>query len=201
MEAINKPDLPIVVQEDMFKKRGTASQDTIHRFPDFPTKQQLSNAQLIYTKEPQLFADNMLLVTGEIPRTANFEKGFLYHKSLEGGLWKPDPLVLDDRAIALKVKGRGLVIISGCAHAGIINTVRYAQEMTGCGDVYAVLGGFHLAGKENEDRIVQTVKELKRINPKRIVPSHCTGWRGKHAIARAFPDAFIECSVGNKYSF
>jgi 7,8-dihydropterin-6-yl-methyl-4-(beta-D-ribofuranosyl)aminobenzene 5'-phosphate synthase len=64
-----------------------------------------------------------------------------------------------------------------------------------------VLGGFHLAGKENESKIEQTVIELKQINPKRIVPSHCTGWRGLFAIANALPDAFVFNSVGNLYTF
>jgi 7,8-dihydropterin-6-yl-methyl-4-(beta-D-ribofuranosyl)aminobenzene 5'-phosphate synthase len=64
-----------------------------------------------------------------------------------------------------------------------------------------VIGGFHLAGKENEMRIDQTVKELMRINPKLIVPSHCTGWKGISAIAKSFPDAFVHNSVGNLYKF
>jgi 7,8-dihydropterin-6-yl-methyl-4-(beta-D-ribofuranosyl)aminobenzene 5'-phosphate synthase len=62
-----------------------------------------------------------------------------------------------------------------------------------------VLGGFHLAGKENEGRIDQTVKELKMINPKWIIPSHCTGWRAMSAIAEAMPEAFVWNSVGNLY--
>jgi 7,8-dihydropterin-6-yl-methyl-4-(beta-D-ribofuranosyl)aminobenzene 5'-phosphate synthase len=61
------------------------------------------------------------------------------------------------------------------------------------------MGGFHLAGKENESRIAQTAKELGRISPKLIVPSHCTGWRGMHAIAEVLPMAFVWNSVGNLY--
>ena len=185
----------------MFKARGTGKQDAIHIYPTFPTTEQLSSAQLIFTKQPQLFVNDMLLVTGEIPRETSFERGFLQHKALESGSWKPDPWILDDRAIALRVKGKGLVVVSGCAHAGIINTVQYIQKITKVTDVYAVLGGFHLAGKENENRIKQTVKELKRINPKLIVPSHCTGWRGICAIANVMPNAFVWNSVGNLYKF
>jgi 7,8-dihydropterin-6-yl-methyl-4-(beta-D-ribofuranosyl)aminobenzene 5'-phosphate synthase len=94
-----------------------------------------------------------------------------------------------------------LVVVSGCAHAGIINTITYAQRITGITNVYAVLGGFHLAGRENENRIEQTVKELKRISPKLIVPSHCTGWRGMCAIANVMPNAFVWNSVGGLYKF
>ena len=201
LKAVDNANLPLIVHEDMFKIRGTASKDTMHIFPSFPTKEKLSSAQIISTKQPQLFVNDLLLVTGEIPRDTTFETGFASHKTLSAKGWKADPWILDDRAIAIQVKGKGLVVVSGCAHAGIINTVRYIQKITEDSDVYAVLGGFHLAGKQNEDRIKQTVEELVRINPKRIVPSHCTGWRGTFAIAEALPDAFVAYSVGNLYRF
>jgi 7,8-dihydropterin-6-yl-methyl-4-(beta-D-ribofuranosyl)aminobenzene 5'-phosphate synthase len=108
-------------------------------------------------------------------------------------------LILDDRAVVFNVKGKGLVVISGCAHAGIINTISYAQRISGIFNTYAVMGGFHLAGKEYENRIDQTTKELERISPKLIVPSHCTGWRGRCAIAKVLPEAFVWNSVGNLY--
>jgi 7,8-dihydropterin-6-yl-methyl-4-(beta-D-ribofuranosyl)aminobenzene 5'-phosphate synthase len=66
-------------------------------------------------------------------------------------------------------------------------------------NIYAVIGGFHLAGKEGESRIEHTVEELRRLNPKLIVPSHCTGWRAKCAIAAAMPHTFVWNSVGNLY--
>ncbi len=200
LKAINKVNLPLIVHEDMFKTRGTAnSNGTIRTYPEFPTRKQLSSAQLINTKQPYLIDDGMILVTGEIPRETSFEKGFLQHRTLKDGIWQPDPLILDDRAVVFNVKGKGLVIISGCAHAGIINTILYAQRISGIMNTYAVMGGFHLAGKENESRIDQTVKELERISPKLIVPSHCTGWRGMCAIAKALPEAFVWNSVGNLY--
>ena len=144
-------------------------------------------------------SDDMILITGEIPRETSFEKGFMQHRALINGSWQPDPLILDDRAVVINVKGKGLVVISGCAHAGIINTLRYAQRISGTMDVYAVVGGFHLSGKESENRIELTVKELRKLNPKLVVPSHCTGWRGICAIAKALPDVFIWNSVGNMY--
>ena len=201
VKAVGKADLPVILHEDMFRRRATSEKDKVHVYPAFPTKQELSPANVVCTKQPQLFADDMLLVTGEIPRETSFEKGFPQHKSLEAGGWKPDPWILDDRAVALNLKEKGLVLVSGCAHAGIINTIRYTQKITTITDVYAVLGGFHLAGKENEGRIWQTVRDLKLINPKRIIPSHCTGWRGMYAIANALPSAFIYGSVGNLYDF
>jgi 7,8-dihydropterin-6-yl-methyl-4-(beta-D-ribofuranosyl)aminobenzene 5'-phosphate synthase len=200
LNAINKVDLPLITHEDMFKTRGMTSSDgTIRTYSKFPDSKQLSLAKIINTKQPRLFADDTILVTGEIPRQTSFEKGFAQQKVLTNGTWQPDPFVWDDRAVVFKVKGKGLVIISGCAHAGIINTISYAKQITGITNVHAVLGGFHLAGKENEGRIDQTVKELKMINPKWIIPSHCTGWRAMSAIAEAMPEAFVWNSVGNLY--
>ena len=184
----------------MFKTRGNANTDgTIRTYPKFPAKEQLGSAQLINTKQPYLIGDGTILVTGEIPRETSFEKGYLHHRTLIDGIWQPDPLILDDRAVVFNVKGKGLVVISGCAHAGIINTILYAQRISGIINTYAVMGGFHLAGKEYENRIDQTAKELERISPKLIVPSHCTGWRGMCAIAKALPEAFVWNSVGNLY--
>ena len=201
LKIVDKENMPIIVHEDMYKTRGTASQDKIRVYPTFPTKEELKTAQLITTKEPQLFLNDLLLVTGEIPRETTFEKGFLQHKTLQGQLWKPDPLILDDRAIAIRVRGKGLVVVSGCAHSGIINSINYVQKITKLTDVQAVLGGFHLAGKENEGRIESTMRELKRISPKLIAPSHCTGWRGIYAIANAMPNAFVWNSVKHIYEF
>jgi 7,8-dihydropterin-6-yl-methyl-4-(beta-D-ribofuranosyl)aminobenzene 5'-phosphate synthase len=200
LQIINKPNLPLVLHEDMFKKRGTASSDgTIRAYPEFPTKAQLVSAQVIKTTQPYMIADGTALVTGEIPRETSFEKGYLEHQTITNGTRQPDPLILDDRAIVFNLKGKGLVVVSGCAHAGIINTIKYAQRLIGIRAVYAVVGGFHLAGGENEKRIQPTVKELEYVRPKLVVPMHCTGWRGMFAVAKALPTAFVWNSVGNLY--
>ena len=202
VKAINKVNLPIIVHEDMFETRGTRrSNGTIRRYTKFPTEAQLSPARIVRTKRPSLIADNMVCITGEIPRKTSFETGYTQHKAFVSGAWKSDPLIRDERAIAINIKGKGLVVLSGCAHAGIINTIAYAQQITGTEKVHAVMGGFHLAGKEFESRIQPTIKELQRINPKLIVPSHCTGWRAMCAIAKTFPKALVWNSVGNFYKF
>lgn len=200
LKTINKPNLPLIIHKEMLKIRGTANSDgTIRAYPEFPTEEQLSSAQIIKTKQPYLTADGMVLITGEIPRETSFEKGFLKHKSLINGTWQSDPLIMDDRALVFNVKDKGLVVVSGCAHAGIINTITYAQHVSRIRNVYAVIGGFHLAGKENENRIEPTVKRLVEINPRLVVPMHCTGWRGMLMIAKALPKAFVWNSVGILY--
>jgi len=200
VKAIGKADLPIIVHEDMFKIRGSALPNgAVRKFTDFPTEAQLSPAKVVFTKQPYLIADNMVCITGEIPRKTNYEKGYLRHRVFVGGSWQPDPLIIDERAIVINAKGKGLVVITGCAHAGIINTITYAQQITGVEQIYAVLGGFHLAGKGSEEQTEPTLNELVRSNPTLVVPSHCTGWRATSAIARVLPEAFVWNSVGNLY--
>jgi 7,8-dihydropterin-6-yl-methyl-4-(beta-D-ribofuranosyl)aminobenzene 5'-phosphate synthase len=200
VKAIGKADLPIIVHQDMFKVRGTATQSgDVAKYPPSPLGQLANQAQLIETKQPTLVADGLAAVTGEIPRVTSYERGYGKSRIFVEGQWQPDPLILDDRALVLNVKGKGLVVVSGCAHAGIINTLKYAQKITGVETVYAVMGGFHLVGKENQAQISQTVEELKKLVPKLAAPSHCTGWRAMFAIAQALPEAFVWNSVGHLY--
>jgi 7,8-dihydropterin-6-yl-methyl-4-(beta-D-ribofuranosyl)aminobenzene 5'-phosphate synthase len=202
VKAINKASLPIIVHENMFKTRGSAnSKGAVRKYPEFPTEAELSPARLVSTKQPSLTADGMVCVTGEIPRKTSFETGYTQHKAFLSGAWKSDPWIMDERAVAINIKGKGLVVLSGCAHAGIINTVNYAQQITGAAKVYAVMGGFHLSGKTFESRIQPTIEELQRINPELVVPSHCTGWKAMCAMAKAFPEGFVWNSVGHMYRF
>jgi 7,8-dihydropterin-6-yl-methyl-4-(beta-D-ribofuranosyl)aminobenzene 5'-phosphate synthase len=200
VKAVSKVGLPVIVHENMFGLRGSKrSNGTIREHSSFPTEAQLSPAKIVRTKQPSLIADDMVCVTGEIPRRTSYEKGFAQQMAFMDGEWRSDPWIVDDRGLAIRVKGKGLVVLSGCAHAGIINTVSYAQQIMGTDKVYAVMGGFHLAGKGFESRIEQTVEALKRINPKLLVPSHCTGWRAMCTIAKSLPEAFVWNSVGNLY--
>jgi 7,8-dihydropterin-6-yl-methyl-4-(beta-D-ribofuranosyl)aminobenzene 5'-phosphate synthase len=202
LEVLKKDDLPIIVHEDMFKPRGVANPDgTIRKFPLLSSSDQVRPARYVKTEKPALVAEDMMLVTGEVPRKADFEKGFPEHRMLIRGKWQPDPLIRDDRAIIMHVRQKGLVVVSGCAHAGIVNTITCAQQISGVKDVHAILGGFHLAGKDAESRITQTVERLRRLNPHLVAPSHCTGWRASCAIAAALPEAFVWNSVGNLYRF
>ena len=106
----------------------------------------------------------------------------------------------DDQAIVIHVKDKGLVILSGCAHSGIVNTVNYAREISGVDEVWAILGGFHLA-RANDDELQRTVAEIRRCRPKLIVPSHCTGFNAMCHFAAQMPEAFLPGLVGATYSF
>ena len=99
-------------------------------------------------------------------------------------------------------KHKGLVIITGCGHAGIINTINYAKKLSGINKIYAVIGGFHLMGDVVfQEAIEPTVNELKKADPKYVIPCHCTGWKGINRIIEIMPEKFIQSSVGTTFNF
>jgi len=174
----------------------------IDRFPETLIEEDLKKqgCEIVESQKPVSLAEGMILVTGEIERTAPFEKGFPLAKIIDHGELVPDP-IRDDQALVVHLKGKGLVVISGCAHSGIINTVRYSRKITGVEPVYAVLGGFHLTGPLFEPIIGDTIAALMEIGPKVLVPMHCTGWTAIHLFSESFPDAFVLNGVGSKYVF
>ena len=138
----------------------------------------------LLTVDPVKIADG-IATTGEVPRIAAFEtvKGFwtVQNKRFV------DDMMLDDQSLVIDIKGKGLVVVSGCAHSGIINTIKYAQKMAGNSRVYAVLGGFHLNSADAK-RIDATVDELEKFDPQFVGPCHCTGKKASKKLAEAFGD-------------
>jgi 7,8-dihydropterin-6-yl-methyl-4-(beta-D-ribofuranosyl)aminobenzene 5'-phosphate synthase len=135
----------------------------------------------------------------ERDRTSDFETGFPFHQAQRAGRWEPDPLILDDQAVVINVVGKGLVVLTGCGHAGVVNIVRYARRLTGVDRVYAVLGGFHLTGPLFEPRIDATCQAFRDLAPEVLIPARCTGWRATQALAARLPEAFIQNSVGTTF--
>lgn len=151
-------------------------------------------------REDSILASGRILVLGEIDRVTDFEKGMPGTEAQINGEWVKDPLP-DDRGAAVQVKNKGLVVIGGCSHAGVINTVKHAQKVTGVPKVHAVLGGFHLTGPVMEPVIDPTIRAMKEIGPDYIVPTHCTGWKAINQFAREMPEEFILNTVGTTYIF
>ena len=148
-------------------------------------------------------ANNRVMITGQIPRVTEFEKGFpLQYKEQDNEInLVPDPLVSDDQALIMNVKNKGLIILTGCGHAGIVNTIKFAEKVTGIKKIYCVIGGFHLSGQDYEHSIPLTVAELTRVDPQYIVPCHCTGWKATNKIIDTMPEKFIQSSVGSTFYF
>jgi 7,8-dihydropterin-6-yl-methyl-4-(beta-D-ribofuranosyl)aminobenzene 5'-phosphate synthase len=148
----------------------------------------------------------LLAITGEIPRETSFEKGFPYQYAEDPNNEKiliPDPLIKDDQATVVNVSDKGLVILTGCGHVGVINTINYAKKITGVSKIHAVIGGFHLPadGGIYEAAIEPTLKELQKLDPDYLVPCHCTGWKAANRIIETMPDKFIQSSVGTSLQF
>ena len=135
-----------------------------------------------------------LTTTGEVPRLENFEKveGFW---TVKEGQYCPDCMP-DDQALAINLPGKGLVVVTGCAHSGIINTIRHAQKITGVKELHAVIGGFHLMGAD-EKRIDATAKALQNLDPAIVRPGHCTGQKAVCRLQEALGERCRPLTVGD----
>jgi 7,8-dihydropterin-6-yl-methyl-4-(beta-D-ribofuranosyl)aminobenzene 5'-phosphate synthase len=201
IDRLGRRRLPLVLHPEAYLERKVVlpNGDEVNLPP--PRRADLRRAQIEIVEEvgPSLLVDGTLLVSGEVARTTAFERGFPIHWARRDGVWEPDPLIKDDQCVIVNLRDKGLVVLTGCGHAGIINIVRNAQAITGVGQVHAVIGGFHLSGRLFEPIIPATVAALQRIGPRYVVPGHCTGWSAAQQIARAMPEAFIANSVGTTF--
>jgi len=196
-------NLPVIVHPEFWARRRLAIPG---REPmEIPTTSRHAledvGFDVIEQKQPSFLLDGAVLITGEVDRTTDFERGFLIHEANRHGEWEPDPLILDDQALVVNVRDRGLVVLTGCGHAGIVNICRYVQRLTGETRLHAVLGGLHLNGPLFEPTIPPTLDALGQLAPDVIVPAHCTGWRAVHALAARLPQQFIQNSVGTTFDF
>lgn len=193
--------IPLLFHKDAFRKRIVKFHDgRIISLPE-PNRSVLTKTgySIVERESPSLWIGDTVLVTGEVPRTNEFEKGFPNHYSEVDGKMENDPLIKDDQAVILNIKEKGLVVITGCGHSGIINIINYAKELTGEDRIYTVIGGMHLSGGIFEPIIPKTVDELEKMKPRFLIPCHCTGLKAMTEMARSMPDAFIQNSVGTRY--
>jgi 7,8-dihydropterin-6-yl-methyl-4-(beta-D-ribofuranosyl)aminobenzene 5'-phosphate synthase len=196
------PGTPLYVGEETF----------VHRYALRPGSEELTDleqlereaiekqgiARIVEVREPVEVIPGCYM-TGQIERVTEYEKGSPYllikrDKELEQDYFP------GEQALVCSVKGRGLVVISGCAHAGIINTVRHAQKITGIGKVHVVIGGFHLVNAAPEI-IERTVADMQEIGPDHIIPAHCTGFEAILSFASKMPHQFVLNTAGVQYAF
>ncbi len=191
---------PLTIHPDAFLFRGTELPSGEILATGAPSRQGLRDAglELLETDRPTYVVENMALVTGQVPRTNDFEVGTPRHLKKVDGEWQPDPMICDDQAMVVNLRGKGLVVLSGCGHAGIINTVSYAQALTGINRVHAVIGGFHLGGDAFQDRVPHVVQAFTALQPDLLAPAHCTGYRAAMALYQALPDAYVQNTVGTR---
>jgi 7,8-dihydropterin-6-yl-methyl-4-(beta-D-ribofuranosyl)aminobenzene 5'-phosphate synthase len=198
VRALGRASLPVLIHPEFWNRRRI-------RFPGLDPAELPSTSrsalegagfEIVEERRPSFLLDGSVLVTGEVDRTSAFERGFEGHEAFRNGRWRPDPLILDDQALVIRVADGGLVVLSGCGHAGVVNTVRHAQLLTGERRIAAVIGGFHLSGRMFEPVIAPTVEAFAELSPSLLVPTHCTGWQAVHRLAARLPSAFLQGAVG-----
>jgi 7,8-dihydropterin-6-yl-methyl-4-(beta-D-ribofuranosyl)aminobenzene 5'-phosphate synthase len=154
-----------------------------------------AGGQIQENRGPQLILDQVLL-TGAVELTTGYEKPLPVFKRKINEQEEPDPFT-DEQALVAHVDGRGLVVIGGCSHPGIVNIVKYAQKLTGVDKVALILGGFHLTA-HGDEQIQATIQGLKELNAELIMAGHCTGFKALTKLAAALPDNFMVSCVGTK---
>lgn len=151
-------------------------------------------ASFTLSREPVWISDD-IVTTGEIPMVTEYEEidPVLYVK--QNDEFVPDPL-LDDRALIIKTD-EGLVVVLGCAHRGVINTLYHAQQVTGVDLIHTVIGGTHLV-RATEERVLLTVAALQELGVQRVGVSHCTGLPAAMILARELGEIFFFNNAGTR---
>ncbi len=192
--------IPLIAHPAAFRERWNFLKDGRRYGPMNATNRaewEALGARIVEAEEPHRVAEGCW-TTGYVPResfeTAGRSKLLRYR---DGDRFLPDDTE-EDQSIVIHVEGKGLVIVSGCAHSGIVNTVSYAQKMSGADRVHAVFGGFHLGRTDVED-VKRTVDAIAETGPAMVVPTHCTGFAAMRRFAERMPDAFVLGTVGTKY--
>jgi 7,8-dihydropterin-6-yl-methyl-4-(beta-D-ribofuranosyl)aminobenzene 5'-phosphate synthase len=200
---IGRPGIELVVHPGVFKapryvRFGEGSKSYFPRFTREMTEE--AGTRVVEAREPRPMLGGDVLFLGEIRRRNDFEKGMPNAYYEEVGVETKDAIE-DDTSLVMNLKGKGLIILSGCAHSGIINTVASAREAAGIDAVHVIMGGFHLNGPAFEPIVGRTVEELRTIAPRYIVPTHCTGRKTIQRIEAAMPESFLLNMSGTRFTF
>lgn len=153
--------------------------------------------------EAHTVLDNMFLISGYIPGVTPYETGLVngiqYYSDKRK--WERDAEIADERFLVVNVKGKGIVMFTGCSHRGVVNASKESINLLRAKfPLHAVVGGYHLAANDDV-KVRDTVRDLKALNPKVLLPGHCSGWRVKFEIEREMPGRLVPCSVGYRLSF
>jgi 7,8-dihydropterin-6-yl-methyl-4-(beta-D-ribofuranosyl)aminobenzene 5'-phosphate synthase len=190
-----KGEVDVYAHPDIFSAKYSGRNYESARYCGIPyLREELESlgARFKFSKKPIKISEHVM-ITGEVPMNSGYEviDSNLFVK--KAGALAPDPLA-DDQALIIDADF-GLVVILGCAHRGIVNTVRHAQTLTGKENIYAVIGGTHLFAASAE-RLEQTIAELQTIGIRRLGVSHCTGFGPSVRLAQEFGEAFFLNNAG-----
>lgn len=204
LKAINKDAVPVYIHPELLAPRAFQLDNGERVYDSYiltSAEIEAHRGKIIADKNPLFLLNDMALISGEVPRTSSYEKGFPNELRLINGQWEAAPLVIDERILIFKLKNKGLCVITGCGHTGVVNASRHAMQLTACNDIHLLMGGFHLAGASFKDRIDATVADLSNINPDYIVTGHCTGVAAQTALQSQFGDRHIPYGVATVFKF
>lgn len=195
--------LPLVIHPEAWKERKIVfpTGSEVRLPPPSRPDLEAEGVELNEDRGETLLVDSTVLVSGQVERHTPFEQGFPIHYAHSTAGWEPDPMIWDDQNVIVNVKNKGLVIVSGCSHAGAVNVLRNAQRLTGEQRLAGFIGGLHLTGSIFEPIIEPTVDAFVAAEVGRVLPAHCTGWKAVHQLARALPEAFVQPAVGTVITF
>ncbi len=194
--------VPVIAHPAAFRERWGTDQDGAYWGPILPPPRaewEAAGAEVVLSEGPAELGPGCW-TTGPVPRRAGEPTGVpprLLHR--EGEDFLPDHIE-EDQSLVVNVKDKGLIVLTGCAHSGITNTVEHARAISGVERVWAILGGFHM-GRLSEEELEKTVETLCGYQPVLIAPSHCTGFAAIRRIAEVMPEAFVQGLVGTQYLF
>jgi 7,8-dihydropterin-6-yl-methyl-4-(beta-D-ribofuranosyl)aminobenzene 5'-phosphate synthase len=197
---------PLYMHPGMFQSRAMRTPDgTIRPMADIASVAELTahGADVVLSSKPEAILGQLFHVSGEIPRVTPFERGLpgQVRRASPAATWEPDELLMDERSVAINVAGKGLVVLSACSHAGIVNVLSHARAQFPRTSIHCVMGGLHLSGT-NEEIIPETVGALASFAPAVIAAGHCTGWRATVALANAFGQGVLApLAVGKRFTF
>jgi len=192
-----RKEVEIIAHPDIWTAKYARRQGEADRYIGIPFHRQTLESlggRFNLSKEPVRITDN-IITTGEIPMVTDYEKIDRDVFVKEDNGWQPDKL-LDDQAIIIKTEP-GLVVILGCAHRGIINTLYYAQKLTGVKPVHMVLGGSHLS-RASEEQTWTTIATLRELGVQKLGLCHCTGLPASVLLAQEFGDSFFFNNAGTR---
>ena len=196
LKEMGRSDVPVIAHRDLFHLNFLVRPFLRHvgvMHGDSREKIEGSGGTLFLTRDPLMIMPG-LLTTGEVKRQTDFEEVGIDLKTIEDGQIKDD-LVLDDISLVADVEDKGIVVVTCCGHAGIINITRQAMELTGESKVEAIIGGLHLIDA-TEPNLKRTVQELTRLNPGWICAGHCTGFKAQVELYLAFKERFSPLHAG-----
>jgi 7,8-dihydropterin-6-yl-methyl-4-(beta-D-ribofuranosyl)aminobenzene 5'-phosphate synthase len=195
------------VNPGMFVERGTmrlGGECVQQKAIPIPAELIEAGAFVVNAPEARLLLDSTFYLSGEIPRVTEYERGLpgQVKRAADGRTWEPDPWIMDERYLAVNVKGKGAFVFTACSHAGVVNVLKDARNVFDDIPLHAVMGGFHLSGEDVEATIPQTMRDLREFRLKRIVPAHCTGWRAVTALVHTFGfETIVPSAVGRQFMF